>query len=496
MAEASALFVVLPNINIWNADAPGPGSGRTFLRTAGRQRGVSAAARPATDLAGCVLDRVAPNDTLLMMLDHAQRLALLRDYPGLRIVPVARLAPQWLRQREVISPRAVQPGKRQSLAVTVVDAVSGNPLAGVDVIGFVSHAQRTGSLAMSNARGVAHLHFPAGISTLELVQAVPASAYWPVYVREVALAAGRLTLACQPIDLAVPDVRHHFGLEGADEDGKGVRVGVVDTGVSRHPDLRVQRRRNVVKGELPSDADDEIGHGTHVAGIIAGRGRPRRGMRGAAPAAGLYAYRVFGRGEDTATSFNIAKAIRQAVSDGCDLINLSLGGASPVPEVEREILRARAMGVVCLAASGNEYRAEVGYPGRYSAVLAISASGRKGTWPSGAAQDLSVARPYGDDRKNFVADFSNVGSEIALTGPGVGVVSTYPGGYAVMDGTSMACPAATGALARLLSRNPALLRAQRNQARSDAIVKLALQSAKPLGFGALYEGAGMLFVAR
>src|SRR5690606_12071651 len=99
----------------------------------------------------------------------------------------------------------------------------------------------------------------------------------------------------------------------------------------------------------------------------------------------------------------------------------SLGGADEVPEVWREIQRARALGAVCLAATGNEYRAPVGYPGRYSQVLAVSACGRKGTFPAGAAQALTVARPFGTDHKDFVADFSNVGPEVKLAGPGVGI---------------------------------------------------------------------------
>lgn len=484
--DASLLYVVIPDVNIWNVDAPG--ASPMFLRRVSR-----AQTQPSADWGSHVIDRVARNDAALMTLDHAQRLALQRGYPGLRIVPVARLAPQWKKPLDVHPLRTrIKAGSVKTLIVTVVDAASGKPLPGVDVIGMVDKAKRIGNIARSNARGVARLKFPGDIEKLELVQAVPPSGHWPTYVKTVALADGSVKLECQPIDFAVPDVRDHFGLEGKDTDGQGVKVAVIDTGVSKHRDLRVAKRRNVVKGESAADADDQIGHGTHVAGIIAGRGNPRSGMRGAAPGATLHAYRVFGRGEETASSFNIAKGIRQAVDDGCDLINLSLGGSAPVPEVEREIQRARAMGTVCLAAAGNEYREPVGYPARYSTVLAISACGRKGTWPHHAGQELSVARPYGKDPKDFLADFSNIGHQIALTSTGVGIVSTYPGGYAVMDGTSMACPAATGSLARLLAAKPALLKAVRNQSRSDAIVELALHAAHELGLGTEYEGAGIL----
>jgi subtilisin family serine protease len=81
---------------------------------------------------------------------------------------------------------------------------------------------------------------------------------------------------------------------------------------------------------------------------------------------------------------------------------------------------------------------------------------------------------------------------VDLTGPGVGVVSTYPGGYAAMDGTAMACPAITGSLARTLGKHARILTMSRDQKRSDAIVQLALKTASELGFGASFEGAGLL----
>ncbi|CZZ87007.1 subtilisin-like protease [Bordetella ansorpii] len=492
--KRSLLFVVLPNVNVWNTDDPG--SSQSFMRSASRMavRGpeAKAPARPAMIHAAAALDRVAPNDTVLLSLDQAQRLALQREYPGLRIVPVTRLAPLWLRRIDVSPVMGASSGRKQTLDVEVVDAATGKPLAGVDVVGFTDRAERVGNTGRTNARGIARLAFPASVTSLESVEAIPESGYWPAYVRRVSLADGRARLQAPPIDLAAQDIRSHFKLIGEDADGHGVKVGVIDTGASRHADLHVRRGRNVVKGEPPADVTDHIGHGTHVAGIIAGRGRPGQGVRGVAPGADLHVYKVFGKEEETASSFHIAKAIRMAVDDGCDLVNLSLGGDSEVPDVLREIQRARAMGVVCIAAAGNDYRSEVDYPGRYSQVLAVSASGRKGVYPAHAAQVLSAAKPFGTDPKDYVADFSNVGSEISLIGPGVGIVSAYPGGYAVMDGTSMACPAIVGAAARLLARSPRILGMDRNQNRSDAVVKMALDAARPLGLGAGFEGAGIL----
>jgi subtilisin len=80
---------------------------------------------------------------------------------------------------------------------------------------------------------------------------------------------------------------------------------------------------------------------------------------------------------------------------------------------------------------------------------------------------------------NFIAAFSNAGPEIDLVGPGLGIISTVPGGYAPMSGTSMACPAVTGIAARVLAKQPSLLAMPRDQARSDAIAH-ALFEPRPL----------------
>jgi subtilisin family serine protease len=118
--------------------------------------------------------------------------------------------------------------------------------------------------------------------------------------------------------------------------------------------------------------------------------------------------------------------------------------------------------------------------------------GHKGTFPSGTEPAGSVARPYGKDKNDFVAEFSNIGSDTDVTGPGVGVISSVPSGYGVMSGTSMACPAATGAAANLLARAPHLLALPRNQTRSDAMVKAIYAAARALGFGPSFEGKGLV----
>lgn len=277
-----------------------------------------------------------------------------------------------------------------------------------------------------------------------------------------------------------------------------MKVGVVDTGIALdHPDLTVAGGECTVPGEDPRSYGPLGGdHGSHVAGIIAAHGIPPKGIRGMAPAAALNSFRVFPKpskpGEETsASNYSIAKAIDRAVANGCDLINLSLGGGGSDPATVAAITDAHNGGVVVVAAAGNDGRQPVSFPGSDDLCIAVSALGRKGTFPKDTVDDGEVAGPFGTDKANFIAAFSNVGPEISSTGPGVGILSTVPGGYAPMSGTSMACPSVVGAAARIFAAHPSALGANRDEARSNALARLLLQSCKKLGFGPTFEGQGL-----
>jgi subtilisin len=172
---------------------------------------------------------------------------------------------------------------------------------------------------------------------------------------------------------------------------------------------------------------------------------------------------------------------------------LSLGGGPHDPTVRTAIRDARQQGCILFCAAGNDHRAPVSFPACDPLVVGVSSIGREGTYPPDSEQQKNIQHtPPGTDAQNYVAAFSNVGPELSLTAPGDGIVSTFPGGYAVFAGTSMACPAATARAARILSAAPELLAMPRNVDRADALASKFMQAAISLGFGPDFEGNGLL----
>jgi subtilisin len=146
-------------------------------------------------------------------------------------------------------------------------------------------------------------------------------------------------------------------------------------------------------------------------------------------------------------------------------------------------------GIVVIGAAGNGGRQPVTAPARYA--CAVTALGRRGTFPPGSLEEGQFAAPAGTSPEDFLAKFSNHG-EVDFTAPGLGVVSTIPGGHRPDQGTSMAAAAVTGMTARLLSAHPAILEMPRDRERSIAMLKMLTASARPMGLGFEHEGYGML----
>jgi len=209
--------------------------------------------------------------------------------------------------------------------------------------------------------------------------------------------------------------------------GAGVKVAVVDTGIDySHPDIAP----NYVGGynAINPDADplDDHGHGTHVAGTIAGAGEDK--IVGVAPKASLFGVKVLdARGGGSYAT--IIAGIQWAVENKMDIVNMSLGGPS-VPALEEAVKNAYAAGVTIVAAAGNDPRAEVSAPAMYPETIAVSAS----------AHDDSLAF------------FSTTGPEVDFIAPGHEIDSTWPGGGTNrISGTSMATPHVSGLAALAVS---------------------------------------------
>lgn len=468
---------------------------RFFARKSVMRGGPAAPARD--DMASVrwhEIDSIGDDGAKLVEMSPNSLSALRADQPGLKIVPVVYYRPA-VAPRFVIESRVKASAAKTAVKIKlkIVSKKDGRPVAGAVVVGFIDFADRIGAQGTTNSKGEVSLALGGASKKLERIYIYPEKNFWSALKKNLTVTSGT-QLALNPVDLAFTDALRYFHGSSSGQAGDGVKIAVIDTGIdTKHPDLKVAGGANTVVGENENDfGDNGLHHGTHVAGIIAARGKPPLGLRGLAPAITLQSYRVFGKNRGEASNFAIIKAIDRAVADGCDLINMSLGGGRPDEATMAAIEDARSQGSVVIVAAGNDERSPVSFPASYSLALAISALGRKGTFPKGTTEAGDVAAPYGKDKKNFIAAFSNIGPEIDLTGPGVGILSTVPGGYTPMSGTSMACPAVTGLAARLLSKRTDLLKMERRQARSEAIVQAILQAARLLGFGSRYEGQGIL----
>ena len=159
--------------------------------------------------------------------------------------------------------------------------------------------------------------------------------------------------------------------------GKGIKIAVIDTGVNfAHPDFVTDgKNSDLLKGydfvEMDSFPQDTNGHGTQVAGIISANGQ----LRGIAPEAEIFAYRVSDDGESVPSTL-IVNAIKRAMQDDVDIINISLGVNMTHSQIERTVNDAIKNGIVVVAAAGNSGPDpnSIGSPGSNPNAITVGAT--------------------------------------------------------------------------------------------------------------------------
>lgn len=228
--------------------------------------------------------------------------------------------------------------------------------------------------------------------------------------------------------------------------GRGVKIAILDSGVDEnHPDLNIKGGICVLDLLYDPDAcqnsyNDDNGHGTHVAGVIAAKDN-NIGIVGIAPNAEIYSIKALNsKGEGTTST--VMAGLEWAIENNIDIINMSISTEFEDRGMKKLIDKAYAQGILIVAAAGNSGNIagnteSVEYPGKFPNVIAVSAV----------------------NKNNVRISSSSTGKEVELAAPGYDILSTYPtnlesSGYAYMTGTSMAAPFVTGMAALYKEKYP------------------------------------------
>lgn len=316
---------------------------------------------------------------------------------------------------------------------------------------------------------------------------------------------GHLDVRLEPLPRSGPLGWWHEAVNITDSleyGGRGVKIGVIDTGFGKHDALRHVKNLGAFEGVYlnPAAGFDTHGHGTHVAGIIAARPSRRRDYRGIAPMAAVVTIKVasgsrrLAQSNDRWNQDSVSEAIEYlAAHERVDLINMSFGSRQRSLTVHDAVRDAFDQGVLCLCAAGNDGKDQLRFPAALEETVAVAALGKVGFGPRNGR--LMPDEPGKVTEGGFfLAPFSNYGPGVACIAPGVRVISTapfHPMAYSVMSGTSMAAPAACAALATVLSGDAAYHALPRSAARAIHARNALEKACKTVELSFTYEGKGV-----
>jgi len=246
-----------------------------------------------------------------------------------------------------------------------------------------------------------------------------------------------------------------FDRAPVDWNGAGTKIGLIDSGCdTSHPLLR-----HIVRGEdLTRDRDpqswrsDELGQGTHCAGIVAASAAASSEMIGCAPAAEVHVFKVVPGGHLS----DLIHALGQCIERRLDIVQIGVSAEHFSELVAQKLTEARLSGIACITGAGNSGGA-VQFPGNVPGVLTVAAVGKLREYPQDTRHaQRALPQPIAFSGI-YATNFSGWGPQVGVCAPGVAVVSSVPGGgYAAWDGTSMAASHVVGFSALLLSHHPML----------------------------------------
>lgn len=221
--------------------------------------------------------------------------------------------------------------------------------------------------------------------------------------------------------------------------GQGIKIAIIDTGICALKDLTPNLLEGYNYVDKNTDTNDDNGHGTFIAGIIASQINNSFGFAGLAGKAKIVPLKCFSANSTTDTN-TISQAIVDAVNIyNCNVINLSLGTGGYSQTMKEAVDYAISKGAVVVAACGNEGTSELKYPASYPEVISVSA--------------VDADKSYYDYDKKVC--YSNYNEYVDVAAPGTGVYSySVNGKAAIGSGTSFAAPLVSAMAALCLNVNP------------------------------------------